>query len=281
VRIGINLPVAASPSRDSLRVVALAAEELGYDSVWANSHTALPVEFSSRYPYSPDGRPRFKADSDWADALVSLAFVAGFTERVRLGTCVIPLINSDPLTLAKQAATVDLVSGGRLELGIGAGWLVEEGAVLGHPTDHRTGRLEETIEIVRLAWTRQLFSFEGKYFRYPEVGVNPPPPQGARLPIWIGGHGQAAVRICAEKGCGLLLWLPDANEVHDFRARLSSECPLAVSMSLTTAEGRWREAAEELRDAGADLLILTRRYSREGLVDDLHRFAEDALTALV
>ena len=87
----------------------------------------------------------------------------------------IPLIITDPLTLAKQAATLDVYSEGRLELGIGAGWLVEEAQALGRPTDHRLGRLEETIEILRLAWSHETFSYQGRYWSFPEVGVNPRP----------------------------------------------------------------------------------------------------------
>ena len=279
MRVGVVLPVAASPSRERLLAVATAAEELGYDSVWANSHTALPVHFKSRYPYSPDGRPGFKPDSRWADTLVSLGFVAAATDRVRLGTSVIPLINTDPLTLAKQAATVDLLSGGRLDLGIGGGWLAEEGAVLGHPTDHRTSRMVETIEILRLAWSRPIFSFDGRYFQIPEVGVNPPPPQGPRLPIWIGGHGQRVVEVCNQMEADLLLWLSDPEEVADFRRRLDPARQLAISMSLEPGESAWLDSASRLRDAGADLLILARYFRREP-VETLRRFAGEVLAKL-
>src|SRR5207249_9609316 len=101
-------------------------------------------------PYNATGRPGWDATTPWGDAFISLTLAAAITERVRLGPSLIPLIITDPLTLAKQAATLDVYSEGRLELGIGAGWLVEEAQALGRPTDHRLGRLEETIEILRL-----------------------------------------------------------------------------------------------------------------------------------
>src|SRR5207247_2182687 len=108
---------------------------------------------SSAWPRTSDmsrpGRPGWDATTPWGDAFISLTLAAEFTERVRLGPSLIPLIITDPLTLAKQAATLDVYSEGRLELGIGAGWLVEEAQALGRPTDHRLGRLEETIEILR------------------------------------------------------------------------------------------------------------------------------------
>ena len=154
---------------------------------------------------SRSGRPGWDAATPWGDAFISLTLAAAITERVRLGPSLIPLIITDPLTLAKQAATLDVYSEGRLELGIGAGWLVEEAQALGRPTDHRLGRLEETIEILRLAWS-----------------VNPRPVQGDRLPIWIGGQGQRALEIAARHGCGLMLWFAEPDAVRDYLARLRS-----------------------------------------------------------
>jgi len=283
MRVGVNLPVAAHPSRESIREVAKAAERLGYDSVWANSHTAIPVRFEPRYPYSADGVPAFGAESDWADALISLGFVAAVTDRVRLGTCVIPLITTDPLTLAKQAATVDLLSSGRLELGIGAGWMAEEGAILGHPTDRRTARMGEAIEIMRLAWSRPTFSYDGALWQLPAVGVHPQPVQGERVPLWLGGHGEAVIRTAARFGAGLLIWVPEPEQLAGYGRQLRAAnpaCPLAASLSLTASMGRWREAAVELKEAGADLLILTRRYSSEGFIEDLEIFAAQVLPHL-
>ena len=283
MRVGVNLPVAARPTRESLRDVAIAAERLGFDSVWANSHTAIPAVFEPRYPYSPDGVPAFGAESDWADALISLGFAAAVTERVRLGTCVIPLITTDPLTLAKQAATVDLLSGGRLELGIGAGWMAEEGQVLGHPTNRRTARMAETIEILRLAWSRPTFSYSGALWQLPEVGVHPQPIQGDRVPLWLGGHGDAVISTAARFGAGLLVWVPEPEQLRGYRDKLRAAnpaCPLAASLSLSATAGRWRETATALRDAGADLLILTRRYTPEGFIEDLEIFAAQVLPEL-
>src|SRR5437879_6609088 len=192
------LPSYIRPSRETLLAAARTAERLGFDSVWTNSHTVVPASFKPRYPYSENGVPSWNAETDWADAMTTLGFIAAATERVRLGTAVVPLIITDPITLAKQAATVDLLSNGRFELGIGAGWLLEEGRALGHPTDHRQARLAETIEVLRLAWSRPTFSYEGRFVKIPEVGVHPQPPQGERLPLWIGGQGDEAVRIAAE-----------------------------------------------------------------------------------
>src|SRR5438477_5824379 len=140
------LPSYIRPSRETVLGVARTAERLGFDSVWTNSHTVVPAAFKPRYPYSEDGIPSWDAKTAWADAMITLGFVAAATERVRLGVAVVPLIITDPITLAKQAATVDVLSDGRFELGLGAGWLVYEGQALCLPSDPRRGPLRGTLD---------------------------------------------------------------------------------------------------------------------------------------
>lgn len=266
-------PITSSPA--DLREVAQAAERLGYHSVWLTEHVAVPVVIRSRYPYSPDGRPAFRHDSEWAEAMVALAFVAAVTSQVRLGTAVIPMITRDPLSIAKQAATVDRLSDGRLELGLGAGWLVEEGEVLGHPVDHRGARLDEAIDIMRKAWTEQSFSHQGRFWQIPPVGTHPHPVQ-AELPIWIGGTRPAALRTTAERGIGNIVWLPEPEEVAEMRARLPAGRRVAASMLLDYRRGDPAARARELREAGADLLIVLPRGGAEDVTTSLERFAEEA-----
>jgi probable F420-dependent oxidoreductase len=275
VRIGVTLPNPFGPSRDSVLTVARAAERLGFDSVWTNSHTVVPTSFAPRYPYNDTGVPPWDAKSTWADALTLLAFAAAATDRVRLGVAVVPLITTNPIALAKQTATIDLLSNGRFELGVGAGWLLEEGEALGNPVDHRTGRLEETIDVLRLAWGRPTFSYDGRYIHVPEVGVNPHPPQGDRLPIWIGGHGDAAIRIAAERGAGLFIWLQSPERVAEYGRKLRALRPdaqLAASVGTPQNERRWDDQVAAMERAGVDLLVIGRRYD-ESTVAELERFA--------
>lgn len=280
MRVGVQIPILSAASRDVILEYTRAVESLGFDSLWTNSHIAVPVTFEPGYPYSDDRRPPWNATSSWLDAMTTLSFVAAATERVRVGVAVVPLITTDPLTLAKQAATIDVLSHGRFELGIGGGWLTEEGRALGHPTDHRTARMEETIDILRKAWGQPTFDHQGRFWQLPPLGINPKPPQGAGLPLWIGGHGDEAVRVAAEHDAGLFVWLPRRPErLAEYHRKLrarSKTAPLAASMILAEAEGRWLEAAREMRDAGADLLVILRRYD-EGAVEDLTRFAADVL----
>lgn len=279
MRIGLYLPTLSATTRDAIIDVARTAERLGFDSLWLNSHTAIPVTFADRYPYSEDGRPSWTATSPWPDALTTLAFVSAVTERVRIGVAVVPLITTDPLTLAKQAATIDFLSNGRFELGIGAGWMVEEAAALGRPTDHRTARLDETIRILRLAWTSETFSFDGPLHPIGPVGIHPHPPQGGRLPLWIGGQGDAAIRLAAAHDAGLFIWMTTPKQLAEYRAKLraqSASAPLAAPLFLAGIHGGWADAVDAMRDAGADLLIVGRRYD-EGFHADLERFAREVL----
>jgi probable F420-dependent oxidoreductase len=284
VRVGVYLPILSAASRDAILTYARVAESLGFDSLWTNSHIAVPVTFGPGYPYSDDHRPPWNATSSWLDAMTTLSFVAAATERVRIGVAVVPLITTDPLTLAKQAATIDVLSNGRFELGIGAGWLAEEGRALGHPTDRRTARMEETIAILRKAWDQPTFEHRGRFWDLPPVGINPKPRQGAALPLWIGGHGDEAVRIAAQNDAGLFIWLPRRPErLAEYHRKLrarSKTAPLAASLALAEVDGHWLEAAREMRDAGADLLVVMRRYD-DRAVDDLTRFAVDVLPELV
>ena len=273
------LPSYLRPTRETVLGVARAAEQLGFDSVWTNSHTVVPASFKPRYPYSEDGVPSWNAGTAWADAMTTLGFVAAATERVRLGIAVVPLIITDPITLAKQAATVDVLSDGRFELGVGAGWLLEEGRALGHPTDHRQARLEETIEVLRLAWSRPTFSYEGRFVKIPEVGVHPQPPQGERLPVWVGGQGDAAVRIAAEHDAGLFIWLQPPDRVAEYGRKLRALRPgarLAACVWTSQDERLWDGQVRAMEKARVDLMVIGRRYD-DRQISEIERFAKEFL----
>ncbi len=271
--VGVMLMRQISSSPEDVRFFSTEAERLSYHSIWVTEHIAIPLDMSrSRYPYSPDGRPAFTHETDWTEAMVTLGYVAACTRRIRLGTAVIPMITRDPLSMAKQAATVDTLSDGRLELGLGAGWLLEEAEVLGHPADHRGARLDEAIDIMRKAWTEASFEHDGRFWKIPRVGVHPQPPQGGDVPIWIGGTRPAAIRTTAERAVGNIIWLAPPEEVAEMRAKLPGERRLAVSMRFDMNGSGVADQARSLRQAGADLLILIPHGDVEKAVRDIERF---------
>src|SRR3954451_21630340 len=130
--IGAKLP-ASGPLHAGVAEHAVALERAGFDSLWVSDHIVMPAEIGSRYPFAADGRATWPTDTPYLDALIALALAAAVTERVRLGTVLLVLPLRNPVELAKQAATIDAASGGRLELGVGAGWLAEEFAALNVP----------------------------------------------------------------------------------------------------------------------------------------------------
>jgi probable F420-dependent oxidoreductase len=280
MEVGVVMMRATARSAEGLRQVGEACDLLGYHSVWLTEHTVIPVDIGSRYPYSQDGVPPFRHDTQWPEAMVSLGFLAALTRRVRLGTAVIPMTTRDPISLAKQAATVDVLSGGRLELGVGAGWLVEEAEVLGRPHDARGARLDEAIDIMRKAWTQSSFAHEGRFWKIPAVGVHPQPVQGADLPIWIGGTSPAALRTTASRAAGNIVWLGGRDEVAWMRSRLPAGRRVAAAVRLDFRNVDMAARAVEAREAGADRLLLVAPRGPSETVADLERFASEVVPSL-
>lgn len=262
MRFSLVLPIPGAASPAQVIEFAEAADELGYHGVYMNSRIARPVDIRSRHPYTPDGRPPWPPDINWPDAFVVFSMIAARTQRLRFGPAVVPVIVTHPLTLAKQAATLDAYSNGRLELGLGAGWMLEEANAIGRPTDRRWRRLEETIEILRLAWTRGTFGYQGSVYQFPDVGQHPLPTQGDRVPIWIGGHGPRALEIAARHGAGVFLWSgypPD--KVADYVGRVRSlraDTPVATLVDSATPLDQFDGLLRAMEEAGADMVVLSR-----------------------
>jgi probable F420-dependent oxidoreductase len=181
--------------------LAQAAEAGGFESIWTVEHTVVPAGYQSRYPYGPGGRMPGPEDSDFPDPLIWLAFVAAHTSTIRLGTGVLILPQRNPVVLAKEVATLDRLSGGRVELGVGVGWLEEEFAAVGVPFAGRGKRVDDQIGALRALWTQELSSHHGPFVSFDDVYCRPQPTQ-ERLPIVIGGHSEAAAKRAGRLGDG-------------------------------------------------------------------------------
>lgn len=278
MRFSLTLPLPGPASPEQVLEFAETADELGYYAVYMNSRVARPVDIEQPHPYTPDGRPPWPPDVNWPEAFVIFSFIAARTKRLRFGPAVVPVIVTHPLTLAKQSATVDAYSGGRFELGLGAGWMLDEAQAVGRSTEHRWVQLQETIEILRLSWSRNTFSYEGRCYRFPALGQHPHPAQGDRLPIWIGGHGKRALEIAAQFGTGLFLWGGYPPEkVADYVRRVRSlnpEVPVATTFALTTPAGQLDEMVGAIQKTGADMLVLRAQFPTQvERLDAIKRFA--------
>ena len=233
---------------------AAAAERAGLESLWLGELIALP---SPRTPLTPE-----EPETPYLDPLAVLAYLAAATERIKLGAGVIIASQRQPLFLAKQAATVDLLSGGRLLLGIGAGYLPEQFASLGIPFAERGSRTDEVIDAVRALWSAERPSFAGRHFRFDGIDAHPRPLRGD-VPIIIGGHGAPGLRRAVQRGNGWFGWKLDLEQAERALARLRriaerAERPARLGkleITITPTEVPTAAEARQFADLGVDRLV--------------------------
>ena len=238
---GVGLPhFRQLASADAITTVAQQAEALGFDSVWVSDHIVVPRSAIPRF-----GEVFF-------EPFTTLAYVAGKTQRIRLGTSVIILPYRHPLFMAKALATLDVLSEGRLIVGAAVGWLIEEFEALGIPFSERGARSDEALQVMRALWTEAEPKFDGRFFRFAGIKAEPKPLQKPHPPIWIGGGSPAALRRAAEFADG---WHPSHRPVEEIAAAVKTLKELAL------ARGRDPEGLEII--ARAPLRVVTRGKAPE------------------
>jgi probable F420-dependent oxidoreductase len=192
-----------STARPELLVqVAQKAEVLGFESAWIPEHLAVPVTITSRYPYSADGKFPGGPGAALHDPFVALGFVAASTKTIKLGTGVFVLPLRNPLAVAKAAASVDVLSQGRLLFGVGIGWCEDEFDAVGMSFKDRAARSREAIAMLKALWSDDTPQFSGKFHSFAPVGFNPKPIQKPHPPIIFGGESRPALKRVAELGDG-------------------------------------------------------------------------------
>ena len=227
---GIHLPhLGRQATRTALIEFSQQAEQLGFHSGWVSDHVAWPHDIGSRYPYSDDGSFAPPADMPWLDPIGTMFFVAACTETLKLGPTVLILGYRPPVLTAKAIASLDHLSGGRVILGVGGGWMREEFAVLGMPYDHRGKRADEQLELFQAFFTEARPSYSGEFYDVPEVGFEPKPVNGS-VPIWVGGDSEAAFRRIARFG----------DALH------------AAFQPLATVQASWARVRDVAAEAGRD-----------------------------
>jgi probable F420-dependent oxidoreductase len=192
----------------AIRTLAQRAEALGFHSIWFADHIVIPRHVKPAYPYETDGMSPFDPAQPFYEPLSVLNYLAGCTERIRLGMHVLIVPYREPIFTAKILATLDALSGGRLTLGAGTGWMLEEFEALGVTTFAERGAVtNEYLLLFKELWTKENPKFNGKYVQASDIGFLPKPAQRPHPPIWIGGHSLAALRRVALLGDG---WMPIA-----------------------------------------------------------------------
>ncbi|UCE84844.1 MAG: TIGR03619 family F420-dependent LLM class oxidoreductase, partial [Deltaproteobacteria bacterium] len=181
--------------------VAREAERLGYESFWMPEHLVFPIDMAGS-PHPGEAQPPVPPSTPVFDAFAYLCFVAGRTTRIRLGTNVYLLGLRHPFTAARAVQTLDIVSGGRAEVGIGAGWLRSEWTAAGLDPRTRGRRLDEAIEVCKRLWTEETIEHRGEFFSFDPVMFEPKPIQKPWPPLHIGGESEAALRRAARLGDG-------------------------------------------------------------------------------
>jgi probable F420-dependent oxidoreductase len=224
MRLGLHaLGIGAGARPAVVRAVAFGAEQHGFATLWSGEHVVMLDAQASRYPYSADGRIAVPADADWLDPLLTLTFAAAVTTRIQLATGVLLLPEHNPVVVAKQAATLDVLSGGRCTLGVGVGWSAEEFAALGVPFAGRGRRTAEYVAALRTLWRDDVSSFAGEFVRFDGIRVYPKP-VARGVPVVVGGNSDAALRRVAAFGDGWYGFNVDVAAVPERLAVLAEAC---------------------------------------------------------
>ncbi len=215
----------------------------------------------SPYPYAPDGLIAVPSNADWLDPLVSLAFVAALTSRIRIGTGILLLPQHNPILVAKQAASLDVLSKGRFALGIGIGWSSEEFAALGIPFHDRARRNHEYVEAMRTLWHGDYSSYEGEFVRFQEVRCYPKPYRNRRIPVVLGGNSDAALERIVAYGDGWYGFNLPVDELPDRLEALAARCVqmgrarTSIEVAVSLRDGSPGDVAT-LDELGVDELVV-------------------------
>jgi probable F420-dependent oxidoreductase len=293
MKIGICLPnYGPATGAAAIHEVATAAEAAGYDSVWATDHILVPQEHAGTF-------------GQVIEVLITLGYLAGVTHRLNLGTSILVLPQRDPILVAKQAAAVDQLSGGRLILGVGAGWMAGEFANLGVDFRRRGRMMDEWLRLMRTLWREPEPSFEGEWFYFSGTVFEPKPLQEGGPPLWIGGNSDAAMRRAATLGDA---WHPggldpvalatEAGRLRQMAGDRAVEVTLRLVVDLdgeskrqtTERGGRLRlggppqaivDTLQEYTAAGLDhLVVYFEHRTAAELLDQLERFAAEVMPQL-
>jgi probable F420-dependent oxidoreductase len=313
VDFGIHIGTrGALANRDNMMRVAHDAEANGYAILGCNDHLILPATPDATYPYTASGLHPAADHGQCFDAIATLAFLAGCTTRIRLLTSVVVVPHRPAVLTAKLFQTADVLSGGRIIAGVGAGWMAAEFDALGTPPFGERGAVtDEYIEAWKVLWTQERPSFQGKYVRFDNVLFEPKPVSKPHPPIWVGGESNPSVRRAVRHGD---TWYPGMSNTKfplDSPGRMKSGIerlhreaerqrrdPASIDIAMTVGSPTWRERqgpdgrrrmftgssddmladAAALASVGVNHLIVTwQQPTIEQILDPLHRFGEEVV----
>jgi probable F420-dependent oxidoreductase len=261
--VGLFVPIGSGNATPELvRAVGREAEERGFESIWVAEHVVLFDEYDSAYPYDPSGRFPAGGDAGMVEPFTALTYLAAMTEQIRLGTgiCLVPQRN--PVYTAKAVTDLDALSAGRVDFGVGVGWLREEFEALGMPFDRRGQRADEYLAAMHSLWCDEVSEFHGELYDLRPCRMYPKPVQQPHPPIHVGGESDAALRRVARLGQGWFTF-----------GRLPEDLPPALERldAALAAEGRTR----------ADITLSVSPYMHPVTPESVGRYAELGVDRLV
>ena len=306
MKFGFSLVVrGADATPAGFTAIAERAEALGLDSLWLSAHVILPPQERSWYNMV-EGRlhpPHWRAG--YWEPFTVMSYLAAKTERITLGTSVVVLPMHNPIEVAKQAAEVDVLSGGRHVLGIGVGWFEEEFEALGQSFRDRGARTDEALALMRALWTEEPVTWRGRYYSVADCSFLPKPVQRPVLPLWVAGNGEPAIRRAARFGQAYHPVRIGVERVGEVRASLDRHCEaagrapeevaIALKLPLTFQDHPPADGQFATQGRPADIVDAIRRYRDEGIahlvmdfvperldtaLETMERFAQDVRPAL-
>ncbi len=274
----------AQEHEDSLEVCRR-ADAAGFESLWGGEHVIMPTSIESPYPYTPDGKIPAEPETPIPDPLIWLAFAAAAAPGLRLGTCILIVPQRNPLILAKELATLDRLSGGRVELGLGVGWMKEEFDALGVPWARRGARNDEYVEAMRALWAGPHAEFHGDFVDFAPATCSPRPIQ-KRIPVLVGGDSEAAISRAVRMADGYFPGEGDIDRLAGLieRLRVASEkagrdpAEIEVNAMFGAQMADPVAGVEQLRDAGVGRVMVPAFFfaGPDGL-DRLSAFGDDVI----
>lgn len=285
MKVGLAFASSISIDGGTAMDVCRRAEAAGFESVWGGEHVIIPDAIDSRYPYTEDGKIPAEPETPIPDPLIWLAFAAAAAPTLRLGTCILIVPQRNPLVLAKELATLDRLSGGRVELGLGVGWMKEEFDALGIPWERRGARNDDYIAAMRALWAGPHAEYHGEFVDFAPVTCSPRPVNGA-IPVIVGGDSEAAVRRAAHLADGYFPGEGDAERLGALITRVKQATEAAgrdpdrleISAIFGAQMSDPAAGVEQMRSIGVDrIMVPAFFFAGPGGLDRLSEFGEQVV----
>lgn len=270
--------------------IAQAAERAGFESIWTVEHVVVPAGYESTYPYSDTGRMPGSETTPIADPLTWLTWVAAHTTTINVATGILILPQRNPVVLAKTCATIDVLSGGRLRLGVGVGWLEEEFNAIGVPFAGRGQRAEEYVGALRALWDDEIASYHGETVSFRNC-ISRPAPVNGRVPIIIGGHSEQAARRAGQIGDGFFPGKGDNDRLAELftimrqSAQDAGRDPESIELTVGGAAAFAPDPVDalgELAELGVSRVVIPPlSFDADAIGDALGQFGENVIAKVV